>query len=108
MSKSFSYANIQLKLAINDLAIGEGDIRSRLSDIYGNYFYKLNENDFPQELKNEWLNIIDSMSKLGSRVLYGKQIHTPVENTMMRIKNKTGSRIAERIIGLKRSLVEHS
>ncbi|MBK9411820.1 MAG: hypothetical protein IPN61_00025 [Bacteroidetes bacterium] len=64
-------------------------------------FAKLNENDFPNELKEDWNWIIKNMTKEEPRYLSnGKMLFSSIENTMKSIHNSTGSKIAERIFNL--------
>jgi hypothetical protein len=87
--------------AVKDLATGQGDVRSRLLNIYYDLLIELREEDFPKELQKEYNHIVDGLTKKGARInLKGEITITNVKNTMKHIYNSTGSKIAERIVNL--------
>ena len=49
------YALQKLELAIIDLTTAPGDVRSRLSYAFRDHSHVLREDDFPDELKPEWI-----------------------------------------------------
>lgn len=84
----YSYAREKMGLAMFTLAIGKGDVRSRLRDVYCMIF-RLRQNDFPEEYQKDWKWIIKQLTKFGS-----------VKNTLNRIKNTTGEKIAEKVFNI--------
>jgi len=80
------------------LATGRGDVRSRLETAYRR-FWVLTEENFPEEFRDDWKWIKNQLTKFGP--LYDNSgeilISDAVENTMSRIKNKTGQKIAGKI-----------
>jgi hypothetical protein len=96
----FQYAKGKLRQAIYELTIGEGDIRKRLVDAF-NLFYILNNDDFPNELREDWGWINRELNKYGALIdEKGTVIVGSVQNTMWHIKNKTGTKIAIKIVDL--------
>lgn len=63
MDGDAGYALQKLELSINDLAIGAGDIRSRLRHVFMEHLHVINERDFPNELKNDWVSICKALKK---------------------------------------------
>jgi len=95
-----SYAHEKLFEALHALALGSGDIRSRL-EIAFTSFYVLEKHHFPQKFQEDWEWIMKEMTKFGS--VYradGREWRSPVQHTMKRIRNKTGVKIAEKIFEL--------
>ena len=90
-----------LSKAMYSLATGRGDVRSRLKVAYCG-FWVLDEEDFPEEFRKDWMWIKKQLTRF--EPLYDKRgeikISDAVENTMSRIKNKTGQKIAEKIFYL--------
>lgn len=100
MNPDYRYAKTQLSLAVDILATGAGDVRSRLLDAYLQ-FHAVREDDFPEELKSDWQCIIFKLTKYEPITdCNGKIIYGSVENTMRNIKNKTGVKIAKEICDL--------
>ena len=93
--KTYNYAREKLFGAIANLALGPGDIRSRLWDAYTE-MHPLREDDFPEELRADWHWIDTQLTKYEPRNEYEREIGQ-VQTTLMRIKRKTGVKIAERI-----------
>lgn len=64
-------------------------------------FHPLTEEHFPNDLKGEWRSIYESITKYGPKLNYkGEVVVGSVENTMTRIRNKTGAKIANKIFNL--------
>ena len=79
------------------LAIGEGDVRSRLKSAISDLMV-LDESHFPSELKKEWNYIYKSLSKSGVVTAYNGEIRTgSYENSLNKMRNSTGAKIADRI-----------
>ena len=105
MNGDSGYALQKLELAALDLAVGPGDIRSRLKDVYINHLHVINENDFPDSLKREWKNILKALTKKGPILDADGEVFTgSVDNTLRRMWNKTGVKIAKNILELKDKL----
>jgi hypothetical protein len=61
----------------------------------------LNPNHFPDDLLPLWLDIKKNMTKYGPMTNYaGKPVSGAVANTMRKIHNSTGAKIAEKIYQL--------
>ena len=100
MSKQYSYTKEKLAATIEALATDPDDVRKRLSKSYI-LFCALTENDFPVELQEDWKWIMKELNKYDPRYnIKGEIIKGSVENTMRRVKNSTGVKIAERIFSL--------
>jgi len=96
----YSYTREKLYLAIKSLAIGQGDVRSTLSNAYL-IIHILIEDDFPPEFQRNWRWIIDSLTKFGPLMDHeGKVWRGSVENTIKRIRNSTGKKIATKVFNL--------
>jgi hypothetical protein len=94
------YTIEKLTNATEALTVGSGDVRSRLIAAY-NCLNTLTEQDFPPNLQSDWLWIIKQLTKYGPELTRdGKVLLGPVENTMRRIQNRTGVKIAKRISDL--------
>ncbi|MEK6876217.1 MAG: hypothetical protein AABX63_02305 [Nanoarchaeota archaeon] len=68
-------------------------------------FHPVSENDFPPELRDNWKWIINQLTRLGP--VYhsdGTVFIGALDNTLSRIKNSTGVKIAERIVALEDEL----
>jgi len=94
------YALEKLSLAVHYLAVSPGDVRRRLKRAYRE-FHAVSENDFPAHLRDDWNWIKNQLIRFGP-VLHadGTVFVGALENTLGRIKNSTGTKIAERIISL--------
>lgn len=96
----YSYAREKLLSAVEILSIFPDDVRSRINAAYQE-FHPLTEKHFPDELKSEWEWIIKSITKFGPKLNYKNEtVIGTVENTMSKIRNKTGTEIAAKIFNL--------
>lgn len=77
---------------IYDLTIGIGDIRSRLL-IASNNFIAIQKSDLPPGLHRDWEEVDSAITKLGT-----------VEETMKKIKNSTGQKIAIKLFDMSSEL----
>jgi hypothetical protein len=91
-----SYAYTKFSEAVSELTVGEGDVRSRLYDAYF-FLCRVTLSDLPEELRNDFKWIRDQLTKHGP--LYDGQGR--LQATLSRIKNRTGAKIAKRIVELK-------
>lgn len=98
MSRKKSYAEQKLRETIYSLAIGPGDIRQRLAQAYQG-FPRLEKEHFPKELLSDWEWVLKELKKFGPLLREdGSVFRGSVEHTCSRIKNKTGVKIAKKIL----------
>jgi hypothetical protein len=98
-----SYARAKLEVAVWKLAIGTGDIKSRLADA----FYELavlRETDFPSDLRDEWKQIISELTsgkmQYDITVKNGRLVKAPVgslHSTLRFMQKSRAKNIAEQI-----------
>jgi len=105
----YFYAHQKFSEAIYCLAVGGGDVRSRLLVVFNGPLYPIFEEHLPKEHHGEWLWVRKEIVKFEE--LYSNQranwekLHRTVpfepparlEATMKRITNRTGRKIAEKI-----------
>ena len=100
MNSKYNYTREKLFSAISILSTFPGDVRSRINIAYQS-FHPLEPHHFPEELKKDWEWIIKSITKYGPKFNYKNEIAIgSVEHTMKRIKNSTGTKIADKIFYL--------
>ncbi|PTL36452.1 hypothetical protein CLG94_03585 [Candidatus Methylomirabilis limnetica] len=105
MNGDAGYALKKLDLAILLLATGRGDVRSRLLNAFHAELAVVQDSDFPDNLRPDWLWIKQCLTRKGPRVREdGTVLMGAVQNTLYTMHNKTGSRISERLIDLKDKL----
>ncbi|MDH5232665.1 MAG: hypothetical protein OEY38_21615, partial [Gammaproteobacteria bacterium] len=63
MSK-YPYVVEKLGLAVETLATGKDDVRSRLNDAFLS-FHTLNKDDFPAEFQKDWEWVLMELTKFG-------------------------------------------
>jgi hypothetical protein len=107
VSFKYSYALHHFRNAIESLATGPGDVRSRLSSAwYGHgHLRAIIHTDLPEYLQKDYSCIDKKLKKYyekrhGQREIQrklGKPDPDPVEATLARINNSTGADIAYRI-----------
>lgn len=94
------YVTEKMTNALLCLATHPGDVRCRLVAAHHS-IRNLRETDFPAELQEDWRWVIEQLTRHGPGTnLNADVIKDPAQNTMARVKNKTGVKIAERIIEL--------
>jgi hypothetical protein len=102
------YVVEKLTNAMNSLALGPGDIRSRLVTAH-QCMYTLSENDFPTGSQSDWRWIINQLTKNGPVMSPDGSVYMgSVANTMRSIQNRTGVKIATRISKLYWELSENN
>ncbi len=107
MPKDPTYALSKLSNAVYYLAIGEGDVRDRLKTAYEE-FHPVSEDDFPPTLRADWRWIKGQLIRMGPvRRQDGSIRMGALDNTLSRIRNSTGAKIAKRIIKLQYDLEDH-
>ncbi len=105
--RSPKYAQEKLLIAVDCLAIGEGDVRQRLQAVFQDLCF-LTEQDFPDHLRRDWLWVIEQMSRYGPlEDQYGNAWRGSIENTMRKIRRVTGVKIAQRLIFLRNELEDY-
>ena len=100
MNTRYGYAQEKLFNAVHALAVGPGDVRSRLLVAYA-HAHTLGAENFPEELRKDWEDIGKSLNRFGPIYDYEGQVSRgSVEHTLNRIKNRTGSKIAKKFFHL--------
>lgn len=90
--------------ALHRLAVGEGDVRTRLLGAH-RFLRQLTKEEVPPELQSEWAEIMRLLTKRGPEVEQDGTICSPAAvHTLNRMRNSTGRRIAERIYMMVRAL----
>lgn len=96
----YRYAREKLFSAVEILATFPDDVRSRIKCAYME-FHPLNEDHFPDDLKEDWNWVHNSITKCGPKFNHaGEVVVGSVENTMSHIRKKTGTEIAARIFSI--------
>ena len=86
------------------LAVAEGDVRERLRGAY-RYLRMLSEQDVPLDLRDEWRSILAVLTRHGPELGPNNEVYRrAIDNTMCRIRNRTGRAIAQRIYALVREI----
>ncbi|MFT3782650.1 MAG: hypothetical protein QM790_11600 [Nibricoccus sp.] len=97
--KWFGYTERKLVGYIETLASHPGDAGQRVMSLFEHMVPVLNERDFPPEEYAEWLAINKEVRKFGPYCdVLGRTIWSDVEHTMRRVKNRTASKIAKRVL----------
>lgn len=87
----------KFRRALYYLAVQEGDVRDRLRSAY-NQLRLLREDELPEELRDEWKDILHQLTKKGGCIHEsGYVIKNSLDQTLDGIGNKNGRKIAERI-----------
>ena len=97
------YALGKLSNAVYVLATGPGNVRSRLGDAY-EYISSVASSDLPEDLQQDLQWIKASVSKYEPNDAEIRMGLRRLDATLGRIKNKTGVRIAQRIVELESKL----
>lgn len=93
-----------LEHAVYRLTVGEGDVRRRLLDAHS-ILHPVTEADFPPHLVDDWRWIEREWTKFGPQYAPdGTVWRGSVEHTLGRIINRTGAKIAVRIVTLRNNL----
>ena len=86
--------NERVHLAVETLATGPGDVRSRLKSA-GITLAPLRAREFPEELRKDFEWIMEQLTRYDPVGSEGS-----IEATMKRIQNSTGEKIAKRLFAL--------
>ena len=106
MPRRYSRCREKFMIAVRNLVVGEGDVRQRLRYAY-KQINRIGESDVPPSLRDDWRWIVEQVTRLGGEVdSDGSVYKTAADNTLSRIKNSTGRKIAERIYKVHLSLQE--
>ena len=98
------YALGNLESAVYELAVGQGDVRSRLIEAH-RVLSPLSENDFPEELAADWLWIDNEWTKSGPMMgPDGTERKDAFNNTLDSMRNAGRVDIAKRIYSLTEAL----
>ena len=89
-----SYACEKFGLAVHALAVGPGDVRSRLRTAFME-FSAVQEKDIPDGLIEDFRWIVQELTKREPRIDEGR-----LDATLFRMQNRTGTKIAKRICDL--------
>lgn len=90
----------KLYVGVQTLAVGPGDVRSRLLGAFMS-FHTLRVEDFPLELQRDWKWVMMKVTRFGPIYDHKGNVRKgSVEHTMERIHNSTGAKIARRIFDL--------
>lgn len=107
LRRFYFYAQEKMSTAIKILAISPGDVRSRLVKAYME-LHTLEDNHLPPKLIGEWKRIKLQLTKYGPVFNHkGEVWFGSVQNTMNRIKNSSGARIAKKIFDLNLRLQQY-
>lgn len=97
--RAYSRARRLLLQAERYLAVGEGDVRERVKRAYLR-LRTLQAGELPVELRSEWQAIIREVTRYGPEEDRYGLVRNSVDHTLLRMRNKTARRIAERIYRL--------
>lgn len=90
--------------AVYRLAVSEGDVRMRLRFAYSE-LRQLDAEDVPENLREEFVRIINMLTQRGTELgPTGLVYRSAVDHTLDRMINRTGRKIAERILALDHEL----
>jgi hypothetical protein len=96
-NNKINYALEKLGLAIYELTVGEGDIKSRLRKAY-RHMSALSESNFPEDLKKDWNSIKNRLTQRASEYKDTPYDEGSFKATMFRMHRKTASKIAADIV----------
>lgn len=96
----YEYAKNRISKAIFVLCTAPGDVRSRLLEA-NEVTSALNDNHFPDELLPLWRDIHEMLTKHGPATNFeGKMWDGAISNTLRKIRNSTGTKIAKKLYEL--------
>lgn len=98
VNPNYFYTYEKFMDALNSLATGPYDVRQRLRSAYL-HFHPVAKKHLPEQLQDDYQWILNQLTKFGPVVgKDGKVLRGAVEETLNRIRNATGTKIAERIL----------
>jgi hypothetical protein len=98
-----NYAHEKLMRAVHLLAVGEGDVRSRLRSAMAEMDH-LDEQHFPEHLRADYRSIQSALTKRGPSPDGTKGAY---DHTLDRMVNRTGAKIAMELCTLYEKLGEY-
>lgn len=93
------YALEKFSQAVHALATGSGDVRSRLRVAYA-YFHTVKPEYLPADLRDDFRWVMDKLTRREPRY----EGEGRLEASLATMQNRTGSRIAKRIVEIHDSL----
>ena len=100
MPNRYHYTVEKLAGAIHCLATHPEDVRKRLTCAFLG-FHMLTEKDFPPELQADWRWVMKELTKYGPLLNHKGEVWMGgVDNTMRKVRNVTGTKIAKKIYEL--------
>ena len=93
------YASEKFAMAIYRLAIGPGDVRSRLRDAFYEV-HPVQSSLLPDGIRQEYDWILEQLTKCEPRF----ERDSRLDATLSKMRNNTGTKIAKRIVELKRRI----
>jgi len=98
VNPSYFYAYEKFNDALYSLATGPDDARQRLRSAYL-HFKPVRKKHLPEHLQSDYQWVLNQLKRFGPGIdRDGNVLRGPVEETLNRIRNSTGSKIAERIL----------
>ena len=98
VNPSYFYAYEKFNDALHSLATGPSDVRQRLRYAYS-HFHTVRNKHLPEQLKIDYKWVLKQLTRFGPVIgRDGNVLRGSVEETLNRIRNSTGSKIAERIL----------
>ena len=95
-----SYAASKLSDAVHTLVVSPGNVRERLRLASG-ALTLLSPAHFPPNLRSDFVDLCADLSKYGPVISYDGSIQEgAISNTLRRIRNRTGSKLAQRVYDL--------
>lgn len=95
---NYFYAYEKFNDALYSLATGPYDVRQRLRSAYW-HFRPVNKKHLPEQLHDDYQWVLNQLTRFEPVIgRDGKVLRGAVEETLNRIRNSTGSKIAERIL----------
>jgi hypothetical protein len=97
VNSNYFYAYEKFSNALRSLAVGPGDVRRRLHSAYLN-FHLVRTKHLPEQLQDDFAWVMHQLTKFGPKIgRDGHLLRGSVDETLSRIRNSTGTKIAERI-----------
>ena len=101
------YAHQLLSSAIDTLATGPGDVRSRILEAYLT-IHPLTPEHFPAPLREEYAWVLRQITRHGPQIDYMGRIRKgAVEVSLAHMRNSTGVKIAQKLLALHYAIDSH-
>ena len=95
-----------MSLAIDELAVGEGHIKSRLRSVFPS-LSAVSVGDFPDDLKKNWESIIHRLTKKEATNKGSEYDEGNFEATIFCMHKQTAVKIATDIVNIRSRLEDH-